>query len=260
MSSFLILLKKDLLEFKRNHKWLILIGVFSFISILSAITAMILPELFELVFVSAGMDFGVTLEANVGDSYLQFIANMGEMGLLVAMVLFAPILVKEKQEGTLLTLQNNGVSEAKVVLSHFISNLILLTVSYLISIGVLVSLNLLIFQEYAGIRGIVALLYVYLAFVFSLAISLFASSICKKKSTAYGLSIILYFLLFILSAIPYIDVYIPLYSLNLASNIITDANYIKSDYLNTLYINLAFIVLFVISSITIYQNRINNRK
>ena len=141
MSSFLILLKKDLLEFTRNYKWWIFIGVFSFVSVLSALTAMILPELMELVFAGTGMDLGFLFESSVGDSYLQFVANMGEMGLLVAIVLFAPVLVKEKQEGTFLTLQNNGVSETKIVLSHFVSQLILLTVSYVVSVAIFLPLN-----------------------------------------------------------------------------------------------------------------------
>ena len=76
----------------------------------------------------------------------------------------------------------------------------------------------MVFKEYTAERGAISLLYLYLALVFSLALSIFLSSVFKSRVAAYILSIVIYFVLILLSAFPYIDVYNPLYSLVLSTN------------------------------------------
>ena len=145
-------------------------------------------------------------------------------------------------------------------MSHFISKLILITVSYFISRGIFIGLNLIVFKEYTGLRGVVSLSYVYLTLIFALALSLFISSIVKKKSSGYVIAIVVYFIMSLLSGIPYIDVYNPLYSLVLASNIITDVDYEIADYVLNLIILVTSIIALIGCSIYLFKNKIDNRK
>lgn len=260
MHSFMILLKKDFLEIKKNSKWLIYIFVFSLVSVLSVVTAKILPELLNLVFENTGMGGLFEYKASVSDSYVQYVANMGETAFLLIIVMFASTLVNEKNSGTYYLLKANNISETKIVMSHFVSKLILISISYLISTALFIGLNLLIFKEYTGIRGFISLSYIYLTLVFALALSLFISSFVKKKSNGYAISLVAYFVLSLLSSIPYIDVYNPLYSLMLASNIITDVDYKVADYVLNLLILVTSIVVLVSCSIYLFKNKINNRK
>ena len=235
MHSFLVLLKKDLLEIKRSSKWIIYILTFIFVTVLSVATARVLPEVFNLLFEETGLDGLFTYEVSVADSYLQYVANIGEICLLLIMIMFSTSLIKEKSNGTYYLLKNNGISDWKIVISHFVSKFILITVSYLISIAVFIPLNLLVFNEYTGYRGVISLTYLYISLIFALSVALFVSSFCKKKSSAYAIAIVVYFTLTLLSAIPYIDVYNPLYSLILASNIMTEVDYKQSDYIMNIW-------------------------
>ncbi len=260
MNSFKTLFKKDLLELKRTDKWLIYIFAFLAITVLSVVTARILPELLGLVLEETGLGDLFSYEISVADSYVQYVANMGEMAFLLITIMFATTLVKEKVSGTYHMLKSNGVSEDKIVLSHFFSKLILITASYIISIVAFVLLNLVLFREYAGIRGVVSLSYLYLFLVFGLCMALFVSSICKKKSSAIVLVIVIYFILSTISIIPYIDIYTPMYSLIISSDVITNVDYSLSDYLINLGVTSLLNVGMVIGSIYAYKNKINNRK
>lgn len=260
MGNFVTLFKKDLLEIKRSKSWLIFPLVFILVAGISVVTAKVLPELLNMLLKDTPLNGLMEYIPSIGDSYSQFAANMGEISILLVMILFSTALIKEKKSGTYYMLKDNGVSEAKIVLSHFLSKLILLTLSYLVSVVVFVVSNMIVFNSYTGIRGVVSLSYVYLALIFALAFSLFISSCSKKSVVAYVLSISIYFVLYTISAFPYIDIYNPLYSLVLASNIITKAEYQISDYIINLSVTLSLVVFFIIASIYFFKNKIDNRK
>jgi ABC-2 type transport system permease protein len=121
-------------------------------------------------------------------------------------------------------------------------------------------MNLILFKQYTGIHGAIALTYVYLALVFALCLAFFVSSIVKKNSKGYLLVILIYFILSILSVFPYIDIYNPLTSLTLANNIIVYNDNVLSDYLINLFMTLGISIVLIISSIYIFKNKIDNRK
>ena len=260
MNNFKVLLKKDLLELKRNKKWIIYITSFLIITLISVITARLLPELFNALLDVTGIIEGMSYKVSVADSYMQFVANMGEIGLLIILIMFSNTLVKEKSSGTYNLLTSNGVKEYKIVLSHFLSKLILITISYLVSIGLFVGLNLIIFKEYTGFRGVCSLTYLYLTMVFALTLGIFISSVVKKKNLGIILSIVIYFILSILSVFPYIDIYNPLYALTLANEVMTSVDYKLSDYLINLFMLLASSATLLIGSIYVFKNKIDNRK
>lgn len=259
MKDFKFLLKKDFLELCRTKKWIIYLVCFSLISVISVLTAKFLPELFNMLFSSTGLDM-FEMQATIADSYTQFVANIGETGVLLIAIMFSLILVKEKTSGTGYILQCHGVKDHKVVLSHFVSKLILITASYLVSIVIFVSLNFLIFKEYTGVRGVVSLSYLYLTLVFALALGIFISSISKNNMTSVIVTFGIYFLLTILSAFPYIDIYNPMSTIMMANNIIVNEAYELSDYLINLFVTLGFIVALIGGSIYTYKNKIDNRK
>ena len=144
MRNFIILLKKNLLEMVRNKRIIIFSLVFVAISVISALTAKFLPELYKMLLgtLEAG-DVNVVQEGTVADSYVQFIANMGEVTVLLVGIMFANAITKEKTTGTYQTLKMNGVKDHEIVLSHFVAQVLLVTLSYILSVAALVVLNIL---------------------------------------------------------------------------------------------------------------------
>jgi len=260
MGNFMILFKKDLLELKRSKKWLVYILTISFITLFSVISARLLPEILNLFLVETGLDEVFTYRPSVADSYVQFISNVGQIIWILIAIMFSNTLVKEKVSGTYYMLKSNGVSETKIVLSHFLSKLLLITISYLVSIAIFVPLNLVLFKEYAGLRGVIALSYLYLSLIFALCFALFISSCVKKKNKGIIFVIAIYFILSILVMFPYIDIYNPLYNLTLASNVIMYKDNKTSEYLINLFTTIGYCIVFIISSMYLFKNKINNGK
>lgn len=256
MNNLKFLLRNNFLEFKRSKKWIIYILVFTFLGLVSTLTAKFLLPAFNEVFEM----LGIVYTTSIADSYVEFSANMGEISYLLIVIMFSTSLFKEKSSLTYYLLKSNGVKESEIVLSHYISKMILITVSYLVSLLVFVPMNILLFKSYTGYRGVIALTYIYLLMIFALSFALFISSFITKKSHGILIGIVSYFVLTILVTIPYVDVFTPYYSLNLVTNIMRDQTHIAKDYLINAFTSLSLIIGFVFLSIYLFKNKIDNRK
>lgn len=260
MANFVILLKKNLLEMIRNRRIIIFGIVFIAISCISALSAKYLPDIINSLLEGMEEQIGATFvfEANVAESYVQFISNIGQIAVLLVGILFASSISKEKSRGTYNDLITRGVKDKEIVLAHFVSQLIVITFSFLLSVCLFVTLNILLFNQIMGIRGIVALIYLYLLLVVTISFTLFISCICKKNSRAYVLVILGYFGLSFLDVIPRLNKFNPFHLLTLATELMYYPNYSVTDHL------LTFVVTFIISSglvvlaLWFSKNRVNN--
>ena len=180
----------------RNKRVIIFSVVFVAISVISALTAKFLPVLIEFLLNSLdefGMGGAIVLDATVADSYVQYVANFGETVIFLIGILFATTITKEKTKGTYSSLKMNGVKDKDIVLSHLVSQILLVTVSYLISLMVFVLLNICLFNLIMGFRGFIVLSYIYVLMLLTICFTMFISCVCKKRGQAYLFVILTYF-------------------------------------------------------------------
>lgn len=263
MGNFAILLKKNLLEMVRNKRIIVFSVVFAAISVISALSARFLPEIFAFLAQSleeAGMGEIFVEKATVADSYVQYISNMGEIAVLLVGVMFATTIIKEKDSGTYSTLKMSKVKDKDILLSHLVAQFILISVAYILSVATFTLLNILLFRQVMGLRGIVVLGYIYLLLLFMIIFSMFASCLCKKKGKAYLLVILGYFALTFLVAFPRIGKFNPFYLLTNGMELMYYEDYILKDQLITLFVTLGICFVLVLVSLFIIRNKINNRK
>ena len=261
MRNFIILLKKNLLEMIRNKRIIIFGLVFVAISIISALTAKFLPELYKLLLGSMEMgDMYIVKEGTVADSYVQFIANMGEVTVLLIGIMFANVITKEKTTGTYQTLKMNNVKDHEIVLSHFVAQVLLVTLSYTLSVAALVVLNILFFNQIMGLRGFVVLIYIYLLLLVTIGFSLLSSCICKKSGKSYLVVILSYFGFMILDLVPRINKVNPFHLLTISTELMYTEAYVLKDHLLTSLSSFGIIIILVILSLLFVKNRINNKR
>ncbi len=263
MRNFAILLKKNLVEMIRNKRVLIFGIVFVFFSIISAVSAKFLPELIKWILTQSGEIEGtdsLILSSTVADSYVQFISNIGQIAVLFVPLMFAATIVREKEKGTYNVLKMNKVSDSEIVFAHLVSQIILVTVCYLVSVALFVPLNILLFKQIMGVRGFVVLVYLYLLLVVNICITMFISCASKKKGKSYLFVVLVYFGLSIIDVIPKVNSFLPYNLLNLSNELMAYSNYKLSNHLITAISNVVISVLLVISSIFVTRNRINNSK
>jgi len=263
MGNFVILLKKNLLEMVRNKRIIIFSAVFVVIAVISALTAKYLPALLE--FLLSGIEDGglgslLVFEANVANSYVQYIANFGEVCVLLVGIMFAGTIVKEKSKGTYASLKMNRVKDSQIVLSHLVGQIILISVSYLVSVAIFVLSNILLFKQIMGVRGFVVLTYIYLLMLVTICFALFISCLSKKSSIAYLLIILSYFVFGLLEVLPRINRVNPMHLLTLSTNLMYYEEYSLNEHLLTSLTTLGLCIIFVIISLFIVKNKIDNKK
>lgn len=114
-NSVVAFTKKEFIECKRTHKFLIIFSVFLMFGLTNPIVAKIMPELFK------NMQ-GVTIEfpvPTVIDAWVQYYQNI-MFQLLMFVILFANTMSNEIIKGTFINLITKGLSRTSIILSKFI--------------------------------------------------------------------------------------------------------------------------------------------
>lgn len=263
MSNFMILLKKNLIEMARNKRVVIFPVIFIAIAIISAVSAKYIPVILEMLLETVnepGLEQLLIMKPTVADSYVQFISNFSQVSVLVVGIMFANTITKEKKKGTYANLKMNGVSDNDIVLSHFLSQIILITFSFLLSVAVFVVLNIVLFNQVMGLRGLVANLYIYLMLLATICFSLFCSCLFNKKGAGYLTVILTYFGLTFIEVMPKINRVSPFHLTTLGNNLMYYSYYSISNHLFTVSSCLIICALLVIFSLYVVKNKINNKK
>lgn len=263
MGNFKVLLKKNLLEMFRSKKIFVFSAVFVALVVISALSARYLPSLISELLDELESMTGQGLfvfSSTVADSYVQFISNFVEIGLLLVGLMFAGVIVKEKSKGTYDSLKMNGVKDKDIILSHFVSQVIVVSLSYFISVALFAVLNIILFRQIMGLRGIVALSYIYLLLILMICFSLFVSCLCKKRGKAYLLVILGYFLLGFLEMLPKINLFNPFHLSTLSTDLMYYENYLLSEHITTVLFSLFICAVMVVFALLLVGNKINNRK
>lgn len=264
MANFKILLKKNLLEMVRNKRIVIFSLVFVVISIISALTAKYLPVLLDFLLSGLEEDAGIgsllVFDGTVADSYAQYISNFGEVSVLLIGIIFANTVVKEKNKGTYSTLKMNRVKDREIVLAHLVSQVILISVSYLVSVAVFVLFNILLFKQIMGVRGFIVLTYIYLLMLVAICFSLFVSCFSKKNGWAYFWVILSYFVFGLLEILPRINRVNPMHLLTLSSSLMYVEDYSLNEHLLTSFSTVGICVVLVVLALFIVRNKIDNKR
>ena len=190
MNTFLILLKKELLEQSKSKKLLILAFLFLFVAVSSAIFAKIMPELLKSLNVQ-GQGIEIKLPTpSYKDAIDQFIKNISQLAIFVIIFVVAGSISDEKSKKTLELLLVKPVSRKTFVLAKYIS--------YFLSIGIIFALSSLIFYFYTVslfghfdlinflIMAKMTLIYILLI----VSVTIFGSSIFSNNIMAAGIGFV----------------------------------------------------------------------
>ncbi|HKM42875.1 MAG TPA: ABC transporter permease subunit, partial [Limnochordia bacterium] len=124
-------LKKELIEYARTYKLLIMLTVFMIFGITNPLIAKLTPELLTS-FMPEGMLVTIP-EPTALDSWAQFFKNTQQMGMIVLVLVFSGVLSNELSRGTLINLLTKGLPREAVILSKYLAMLLVWTVSVLLS-------------------------------------------------------------------------------------------------------------------------------
>lgn len=133
MKGYLAFLKKEMFEYAKTYKLLIMLVVFAVFGITNPLVAKLMPEI-----LAGLMTDGITItmpEATAYDAWMQFFKNATQMGLVIVVILFSGVLSSELSKGTLINLLTKGLSRTAVILSKYTCMVILWTASIALCFG-----------------------------------------------------------------------------------------------------------------------------
>lgn len=198
MSQFFVLLKKELLESRRNFKWIWMPIVFILFGITEPLTAYYMPDILDAV---GNLPEGAVIEIPPPTSEEVLLSTIGQysmMGVLVIVLAFMGTVAGERKNGSASLVLVKPVSHQSYILSKWLSALILVWVSY--ALGMLSSwyyINLL-FENIPSEYFLQALVTYGFWLSFIVTLTIFFSSLTASPGlaafSAIALSIFLSFL------------------------------------------------------------------
>jgi ABC-2 type transport system permease protein len=187
MSGLMAPLRKEALEQVRTYRFLITAAVLVAFGLLSPLLAKLTPEL--LTIIPGGEQFaGLIPEPTALDAVSQYIKNINQFGLLLAILVTMGAVAQEKEKGTAAMILVKPLPRWGFILAKFLTLSLVFTASLaLAGLGALLLVNILVF----------------------VALTLFFSTISRSQVLAGGLSLAALMLLGLLGSYPPIGKYLP---------------------------------------------------
>lgn len=254
MKSFLAFLQKEALEQLRSHRFLLMTLLFILFGIMSPALAKLTPWMFEQLgdeLANQGITI-VPVEVDAFTSWAQYYKNI-MMPLIVIVVMFSGTLCNELQKGTLINMLTKGLARKHVILAKALCITILWTFCYWLCFGITYAYNAFFWEN-----GIVPHLFISGALIWLLGLWLIASilfiSALVPSGTHVLLSIVgMIVLCYVMQMFPAITQYSPMMLLS-AGNLLTETM-ILPDFLSAVYVCCITIVLFLSSSIIMFNQK-----
>ncbi|MDR1358678.1 MAG: ABC transporter permease subunit, partial [Coriobacteriales bacterium] len=133
MNGFLAFLSKEALLLIRSQRVLITFLVFALLGVMNAPLAYYTPEILKLAGAGDLADTMGLADPTALEAWTQYFGNVGQMGILAALLLCGSLLSGEKSKGTLVLPLTKGLGRSGVIIAKFIAMSALWTLGLLVS-------------------------------------------------------------------------------------------------------------------------------
>lgn len=252
MRAYFSFTKKEFTESLRTYKLAIMLAVFLLFGIMSPLFAKLTPELLKSISIE-GMVISA-YEPTAMDSWAQFFKNVGQMGMIVLVIIFAGIMANEFSRGTLVNILTKGMKRHMVILSKFTVATVIWTLSYLLCLAVTYGYTAY-FWEPAGLH------HVFLAFfspwvfgILLLTLLILGGTLFKTFSGSLLLCGGTVAVMSLLNIIPKVQKYNPIILFGDNTALLTDVK-AAADVIPALAICAVLIILLIVASIVVFNKK-----
>jgi ABC-2 type transport system permease protein len=207
--NFFVVLRKELLEQWRTYRFLIVAAVMILFGLISPLLAKLTPELLKSIpDMPPGLAEAIPVPS-LADAVGQYVKNMSQFGILLALLMSMGSVVQEKERGTAAMMLTRQVSRETFVLTKFAALALTFTVSLALAALACWYYTYLLFGalEWGPWLALNALMLV--VFLVYMAASLLCSTIARTQAAAAGLAFGALILIGGLGALPRVGDYLP---------------------------------------------------
>jgi ABC-2 type transport system permease protein len=202
-----LLVGKELREQVRTRRLPVIVILFALLGLLSPVMARYIKEIISAV--GGDQYTGILPDPVVGDAVVQFTKNLGQFGVLAAILVTMGAVASEKERGTAAFLLTKPLTRGAFLGAKVVGLGTLLAIATLVA-GVLCWVYAAILFEPLPIGGFVAAVaLVWLSLTVFAAITFLASVVAPSALVAGGIGIAALILAGILSALPVVGSYLP---------------------------------------------------
>ena len=249
--TFFAALRKEIFEQWRTYRLLICAVVLGFFGMTSPLLAKFTPEILKAV-PGADAYAGLVPTPTVVDAYAQYIKNMAQFGLLLALLITMGAVAVEKERGTAAMMLVKPLSRGAFLLSKFCA----------ISLTLFISLGLAMFLAYyytlylfgptdlgawAAMDGLLLV-----QFMVVVALTLLCSTLVRSQAAAAGLSVGVMLLAAIIGVAPSIAKILPGALTNWGGSIMVGT---PQPAWTALWVSLGLIVAFLTAAWLIFKRQ-----
>jgi ABC-2 type transport system permease protein len=252
MRNYLVFLKKEVLEYAKTYKLLIMLMVFAVFGITNPLMAKLLPEI-----LGSLMTDGIIMalpEATAYDAWTQFFKNATQMGLIVMVILFSGILSSELSTGTLINMLTKGLSRTAVILSKYTCMVLVWTISIALCFGLTYGYTVYLFPAGETANLLFSTFCLWLFGLFLLAILLLAATLTKSNYGCLLITGAVVVACMLVNIIPTTHRYNPISLAVDNLGLITNSIEVPSLYC-TILISCLLSFLFVLLSVLIFRKK-----
>lgn len=207
--NFFVVLRKELFEQWRTYRFLIVAAVMILFGLISPLLAKVTPELLKSIpDMPPGLAEAIPVPS-LADAVGQYVKNMSQFGILLALLMSMGSVVQEKERGTAAMMLTRQVSRETFVLTKFAALALTFTVSLALAALACWYYTYLLFGalDWGPWLALNALMLV--VFLVYMAASLLCSTIARTQGAAAGLAFGALIIIGGLGALPRIGDYLP---------------------------------------------------
>jgi ABC-2 type transport system permease protein len=202
-----LLVRKELREQVRTKRLPVIVILFALLGLLSPVMARYVKEIISAV--GGDQYMGLVPDPVVGDAVIQFTKNLGQFGVLAAILVTMGSVAAEKERGTAAFLLTKPLGRGAFLGAKVVGLGALLAIATLVA-GVLCWVYAAILFEPLPIAGFAAaVVLVWLSLAVFAAITFVASAMAPSALVAGGIGIAALIVAGILSALPVVGPYLP---------------------------------------------------
>jgi ABC-2 type transport system permease protein len=207
--NFGTVFRKEIQEQWRTYRFLIVAAVFAAFGLASPLLAKFTPEMLKAIPGVPAELLAAIPAPTITDAITQYVKNMSQFGILLALLVTMGVVVQEKERGTAAFFLTRPVSRETFLLAKFAA----LTVTFIISLALaaigcwyytLVLFAPLAWGPFLALNGL--MLVVFLVYM---ALALLASTLARTNGVAVGLAVMALILIGGIGALPSIGEYLP---------------------------------------------------
>jgi ABC-2 type transport system permease protein len=207
--NFFTVFRKEMMEQWRTYRFLIVVAVLAAFGLSSPLLAKFTPEMLKAIPGVPPELLSAIPAPTVADAIAQYIKNMSQFGILLALLMAMGMVVQEKERGTAAFFLTRPVSRETFVLAKFAA----LTVTFVASLTIAALgcwyYTYVLFKPLAWGPFLILNGLMLVVFLVYMALALLSSTLARSQGVAVGLAFVALILIGGIGALPSIGEYFP---------------------------------------------------